>query len=222
MARRSFLPVALFVSLMASVLTLSLDARAQDARYDHPLGVQLMLGFVAEQEIDDVEASVNGRPNVGITVEPQEDLEDNLGIAVFYLFELGSGMGLGPRVAFVSSETEQTNTTVNVFDLTALFRYAFQTPSVIPYLDLGVGASFASSEVNLGAMIDTDGIGFHLLGGAGVMVEVADPLALGGGLYVQWHNFPSLKGEGPTAFGTTELEYQATITRFLFAVAGQF
>jgi hypothetical protein len=222
MTARSILPVALFVSVVASLLTLSLDARAQDARYDHPLGVQLMLGFAAQHEIDDVEIRAGG-VEAAVQIEPEQDLDGNFGVAAFYLFELGSGMGLGPRLAFVSAETDQLDETVNVFDLTAVFRYAFATPSVIPYLDLGLGLSYGTSEFELFAQqLDTSGVGFHLLLGGGVMFEVADAVALGGGLYFQAHSFPSFQGDGQILFVNYEVEYQANITRFLFAVAAQF
>lgn len=158
-----------FLAIASAVFA---TATAGEASAQHPVSIELVTQlppFEGEAEIDDFE--VEGERFAG---EDDEDVEENLGIAGHYLFELSPGLGLGPRGMFISAEGDDSNADYTTLDLGAALRYTFDTPSVLPFVQGGLGLTYMELEDDE----SIDGLGWHLSLGGGCGFPVSDSVAI--------------------------------------------
>jgi len=204
-ARRG-LGLALFAG--ATILATPLTASAQ-----HPIGIELVTQlppFDGEAEWDDVEVSYNGN-TYDVRGDDDEDIEDNFGIAGYYLFELSPGLGLGPRGMFLGGEGDDSNIDYNTFDAGVMLRYTFDTPKVLPFVQGGLGLTFAEADHH----DNINGLGWHLSAGGGCGFPVSDRVALFAGMIFH-RQAARLKGDVDVGGGVNgDLEADVVLTRVL-------
>lgn len=193
----------LVFALLAAAILLAMSPEAR-AQTHYPIGIELVTQlppFEGEGELDDFEVDGN---RVGFG-DDDEDLEENIGIAGYYLFELSPGLGLGPRAMLIGAEGDDSNEDYTTFDGSAMIRYTFDTPSVLPFIQGGLGLTYMEFDVDDGL----DGIGWHMSLGGGCGFPVGDSVAIYAGLL---YHRQAAHLEGDIDFGGPDADVEADVT----------
>lgn len=178
------------------------------ASQGHPAGVELVTQlppFEGEADFDDIEVG-----GVDVDGGGEEDTEENIGIAGYYLFDLSPGVWLGPRAMYVGFEGDESNSDYSTFDGSAMFRYVFDTAKVLPFIQAGAGLTYAT--VDFGDD-DGEGFGWHISGGGGCGFHLSDSIALYAALLLHRQ---AVRIEADTDIG--DYEADLVITRGLTTV----
>lgn len=194
---------------IAIIATVILAAGAAHA--EATASVQLILGFSAETDSDETETkSAGGKVT---TDGDDEDLEDNFGVAFAYEFQMSERLVVGPRLAFMTGEGDDSENVTRTLDAGGIARYFFNDGTWRGFAGLGAGLTYAMLS-NDDVDADGSGVGFHFLLGGGVQGQLSASVGFIGGLYYEYQSVGSIEGDGKVAGTKFDFEVKdATATR---------
>lgn len=173
--------------------------------------VQLGLGFSAESEYDEGKVKAGGQTTK--FDGDDEDLESNFGVAATYEFFLMPNLSIGPRLAFMTGEGDDSDNVLHTFDIGGMGRFFFNSGAWRGFAGLGVGATYATLT-NDDSDLDGSGIGYHFLLGAGVQGSLTPSVGLIAGLYYEYIGVGSTKGDGKVNGTKVDVELEdGVVTR---------
>lgn len=205
---------------MRFVLGCLIIACATPAIAQKALHVQALLGFDGKAEYDKVE--VDGQT---LDRNGSDTLEGNFGLQVTYDQPAADQWRIGGRLAFMTSETDDTNDVVTTVDAGLWVRYVFSKGDIKPFAAAGAGltwVSFAPDEDGVPFEVDSlTGFGWHIMGGLGVEVP-AGGSAFTAGLYLSRQE-ADVEGEVTAGALSADATYEdGLVSRFLLAVGMGF
>lgn len=204
--------VALLMGTVALGLSLSGAAAAEGMGT-----VQALVGFMAEGSADEAKVKAQGRTQT-FDVD-DEDLESNFGLAASYEFEMSPALTLGPRLAFMTAEGDDSENITRTIDVGGIGRFFFNPGKWRGFIAGGLGATYVMLK-NDDVDLDATGIGFHVLAGGGVQGAVSDSVGFIAGLYFNYQGISSIEGDLKIQGVKVDAEYKDAVASRMLLAAG--
>lgn len=140
--------------------------------------VEGILGFNAEGEYDSIKVSGNK-----VAGDSDEDIEKNFGVQGTFDVPMNGKLRVGGRVAYITGEGDDTEDDYSTITGDLWLRFPFIENPVTAFVAGGGGVT----RIAIDGDNDADGIGYHIIIGAGVQFAVSPGIDLVAGLYYDRH-----------------------------------
>lgn len=183
------------LAIIAGVLLAASAAQAEGG-----FTVQAMLGLTGETEYDDTfEYKANGQKGKAQFAEDSDTVEGNFGLAGTYEFDMTDRITLGPRLAFATGKTDDSELVMRTIDIGGIGRFFFNDGDWRGFGALALGATYAMvKDGEIGTQdldADMSGIGFHVMPGVGLEGKVGTSVSVIGGLYYCYQSVSEIEGD---------------------------
>ncbi len=184
--------------------------------------LQLALALTGNVEYDeDFEFKSNGVKQNGRFADDTDDVEKNFGLFATYEFPMSERLTLGPRLALMTSETDEVNFTVRTVDAGGIGRFFFNDGDWRGFAALALGVTYGMvKDGELGGVdldADLSGFGFHAMPGVGVEGRIGAPVGLMAGVYYSYQSLPEVEGD---ANNVTDVVFSDIVVSRILMTAG--
>jgi hypothetical protein len=206
-----------------SMGTLALGLSLSGAAAAEGMGtVQLALALTANVAYDDdFEFKQSGVKQKGRFADDSDDVEKNFGLFATYEFPVTSSITAGPRLGFITGETDDSEFTLRALDAGATSRVFFNDGNWRGFASLSAGLTYGmvkDGEIGLVELdADLSGIGYHVVAGVGVQGKIDAPVGLMGGVYYSHHALPEVSGD---ANNVTDVVFSDIVVSRILLTAG--
>jgi hypothetical protein len=179
--------------------------------------LQALAGGMASGDVDEIEVKAQGQKQ---TIDgDDEDLESNFGLAATYEFSMSPRITLGPRLAFLTSEGDDSENILRTVDIGGIARFFFNDGQWRAFGAAGLGATYVMLK-NDDTDLEGSGIGYHVLVGGGVQGDVSDSVGFVAGLYFNYQGISSIEGDAEIRGIKVDAEYKDAVASRMLLAAG--
>jgi hypothetical protein len=185
------------------------------------VSIEAMVGGNAEVENDKYKVELGNQK--GEIDGGDDDLEGNFGVAAAYNIPMeGGAWTLGPRLAIMTAEGDDSENVIQTVDIGGLVRFFFNEGKWRFFGSGALGATYAKTE-NDDFDLEVSGFGFHFQAGVGVLGSINESVSFVGGLGYLYQSISEMEGEGKINGGNADLVSEDNkATRFVLSAGVQF
>jgi hypothetical protein len=185
------------------------------------VSIEAMVGGNGEVENDKYKVELGNQK--GEIDGGDDDLEGNFGVAAAYNIPMeGGAWTLGPRLAIMTAEGDDSENVIQTVDIGGLVRFFFNEGKWRFFGSSALGATYAKTE-NDDFDLEVSGFGFHFQAGVGVLGGINESISFVGGLGYLYQSISEMEGEGKIQGGNADLVSEDNkATRFVLSAGVQF
>jgi hypothetical protein len=185
------------------------------------VSIEALVGANAEVESDKFKVELGNQK--GEFDGGDDDLEGNFGVAAAYNIPMeGGAWTLGPRLAIMTAEGDDSENVIQTVDIGGLVRFFFNEGKWRFFGSGALGATYAKTEID-DIDLEVSGFGFHFQAGVGVLGGINESVSFVGGLGDPYQSISEMEGEGKINGGNADLVLEDTkATRVVLSAGVQF